>query len=127
MRCDVFIHDRHVAAYELPKSFFSFPTHTAFFSPLSGRVWAQFFYEGADGWTVEYVLDENEWRANQLAAGCHIEVPGSLIWTYSDEVPDEFPPSLVEREFNLHVNYARRMLWHGAGAAASESSIKQAA
>lgn len=109
MECIVFIDERPMGAMVLTGAYApvgNFPCHRAFFCPHTGQIWARFMMNTQEPtlWIIEYASREGQERRRQE------EVPGSLILEDHDYVPGFFPDSLIEREFFVHLNYARRYL-----------------
>lgn len=76
------------------------PSSQAFFCPICAEIWARFPVEGGAIFEVSTVVcrkHKGRWVS---------EVAGSTIEPATGEPPMEFPPAVLEWEFQRHLDYA---------------------
>lgn len=77
----------------------------AYYSFDEARVWARVIPEGVVEWETTFA--DSPRRLDGLEPYHYDAVPGSLLRTFEDGVPDFFPTELLERELLVHATFLR--------------------
>lgn len=110
MYAELWLNERVVGGMEVKPSFLTNLArgrlrNIAYYSLTSARVWARITTPSVTEW--ETFMCEAPGEEPYHYGG----VPGSFIHLHEPNVPSDFPPELLEREFFLHLDYAKRYIW----------------